>query len=82
MEKGCKNHRETLYSELSIKKDLNLQIHLHKTFFSDDQFLESVHKSFLNQNTLGLRREIESCLYCTTRNITSKITTTEKLLDR
>ena len=40
-----------------FKKDLNLQIHLHKTFFSDDQFLESVHKSFLNQTTLDLRKE-------------------------
>ena len=28
-----------------FKRDLNLQIHLHKTFFSDDQFLELVHKS-------------------------------------
>ena len=36
-----------------FKKDLNLQI--HKTFFSDDQFLESVHKSFLNQTTLDLK---------------------------
>ena len=34
-----------------------MQIHLHKTFFSDDQFLESVHKSFLNQTTLDLRKE-------------------------
>ena len=40
-----------------FKKDLNLQIHLHKTFFLDDQFLESVHKSFLNQTTLDLRKE-------------------------
>ena len=40
-----------------FKRDLNLQIHLHKTFFSDDQFLESVHKSFLNQTTLDLRKE-------------------------
>ena len=40
-----------------FKKHLNLQIHLHKTFFVDDQFLESVHKSFLNQTTLDLRKE-------------------------
>ena len=40
-----------------FKKDLNLQIHPHKTFFSDDQFLESVHKSFLNQTTLDLRKK-------------------------
>ena len=40
-----------------FKKDLNLQIHLHKAFFSDDRFLDSVHKSFLNQTTLDLRKE-------------------------
>ena len=40
-----------------FKKDINLQIHLHKAFFLDDQFLESVHKSFLNQTTLDLRKE-------------------------
>ena len=45
----------TVHSRL--KKDLNLQIHLQKTFFSDDQFLESVHKSFLCQTTLDLRKE-------------------------
>ena len=39
------------------KKDLNLQIHLHKAFFSTDQLLDSVHKSFLNQTTLNLRKE-------------------------
>ena len=31
-------------------KDLNLQIHLHEAFFSDDQFLNSVHKIFLKSN--------------------------------
>ena len=40
-----------------FKKDLNLQIHLHKAFFSDDRFLDSYHKSFLNQTTLDLRKE-------------------------
>ena len=40
-----------------FKKDLKLQIHLHKAFFSDDQFLDSLHKSFLNQTTLDLRKE-------------------------
>ena len=40
-----------------FKKDLNLKIHLHKAFFSDDRFLNSVHKSFLNQTTLDLRKE-------------------------
>ena len=34
-----------------LKKDQNLQTHQNKTFFSDDHFLESVHKSFLNQTT-------------------------------
>ena len=34
-----------------------MQIHLHKAFFSDDQFLDSLHKSFLNQTTLDLRKE-------------------------
>ena len=38
-------------------KDLKLQIHLHKAFFSDDRFLDSLHKSFLNQTTLDLRKE-------------------------
>ena len=46
------------YSKLSIfKKDLKLQIDLHEAFFSDDWFLESLHKSFLNQTTLDLRKE-------------------------
>ena len=40
-----------------FKKGLNLQIHLHKAFFSDDRFLDSLHKSFLNQTTLNLRKE-------------------------
>ena len=43
-----------------FKKDLNLQIHLHMALFSDDRFLDSVHKSFLNQTsetTLELRKE-------------------------
>ena len=38
-------------------RDLKLQIHLHKTFFSDDRFLDSLHKSFLNQTILNLRKE-------------------------
>ena len=40
-----------------FKKDLDLQIHLHKAFFSDDRFSDSLHKSFLNQTTLDLRKE-------------------------
>ena len=43
--------------ESRFKKDLNLQIHLHKAFFSDDLFSDSVHKSFLNQATLDLRKK-------------------------
>ena len=34
-----------------------MQIHLHEAFFSDDQFLDSLHKSFLNQTILDLRKE-------------------------
>ena len=45
-----------------FKKDLNLQIHLHKAFFSDNRFLDSVHKFFLNQTTLDLRKEKRSFL--------------------
>ena len=40
-----------------FKKDLKLQVHLHKAFFSDGRFLDSLHKSFLNQTTLDLRKE-------------------------
>ena len=40
-----------------FKKDLKLQIHLHKAFFSDNLFLDSLHKYFLNQTTLDLRKE-------------------------
>ena len=34
-----------------------LQIHLHKAFFSDKLLDDSVHKYFLNQTTLDLRKE-------------------------
>ena len=40
-----------------FKKDLKLQIHLHKAFFWDERFLDSLHKSFLNQTTLDFRKE-------------------------
>ena len=40
-----------------FKKNLKLQIHLNKTFFLDNQFLDSLHKSFSNQTTLDLRNE-------------------------
>ena len=48
-------YRNTVNSR--FKKDLKLQIHLHKAFFLDDRFLDSLHKSFLNQTTLDLRKE-------------------------
>ena len=40
-----------------FKKDLKLQIHLHKAFFSDDRFLDLLHKSFFKKTTLNLRKE-------------------------
>ena len=40
-----------------FKKDLKLEIHLHKAFFSGNQFLDSLHKSFLNQTSLDLRKK-------------------------
>jgi hypothetical protein len=43
-----------------LKKDLNLQIHLHKV--SHNWFLYLVHKSFLNQTTLNLGQEKRSFL--------------------
>ena len=48
-------YNSTVYSR--FKKDFKLQIHLHKAFFSDDRFLDSLHKSFLNQTTLDLRKK-------------------------
>ena len=38
---------------------------LPKAFFSDDWFLDSLHKAFLNQTTLDLRKTIFPLLYCT-----------------
>ena len=40
-----------------FKKEPKLQIHLHKAFFSDDRFLDSLQKSFLNQTLLDLRKD-------------------------
>ena len=40
-----------------FKKDVKLQIHLHKSFFSSALFLDPLHKSFLNQTTLDLWKE-------------------------
>ena len=48
---------ETITVNSRFKKDLNLQIHIHKAFFGDNRFLDSVHKYFLNQTTLDLRKE-------------------------
>ena len=33
------------------------QVRVHKAFFLDNRILDSVHKSFLNQTTLDLRKE-------------------------
>ena len=44
--------------ELSILEIFQLaNLHSIDIFFSDDRFLESVHKSFLNQTTINLRKE-------------------------
>ena len=34
-----------------------MQIPLHKALFLDDRFLDSLHKSFLNQTILDLRKK-------------------------
>ena len=39
-----------------FKNDLNLQIHQHRIFFFGLPFLDSVHKSFLNQNMFGFMK--------------------------
>ena len=54
---GAKNFINSITVNSRFKKDLNLQIHLHKAFFSDNRILDSYHKSFLNQTTLDLRKE-------------------------
>ena len=41
-----------------FKKDIKLQIHLHKAFCLDKGFWDSLHKSFLKQTTFNLRKEI------------------------
>ena len=40
-----------------FKKHLKLEIHLHKAFFGGNRFLDSLHKSFLNQTSLDLRKK-------------------------
>ena len=40
-----------------FKKDPKLQIYLPKAFISDNRFLDSLYKSFLDQTTLDLRKE-------------------------
>ena len=45
------------------KKGLNLQIYLHKASFLDDRFLNSVHKPFLKQTTLNLRKTKRNFLF-------------------
>ena len=45
----------TVNSEFKI--DLKMQIHLHKAFFLDNQFLDLLPRYFFNQTTLDLRKE-------------------------
>jgi hypothetical protein len=40
-----------------FKKDPKLQIYLPKAFISDNRFLDSLYKSFLDQTTLDLSKE-------------------------
>ena len=46
-----------------FKKDLKLEIHLDKAFFSGNRFLDLLHKSFLNQTSLDLRKKNWTFLY-------------------
>ena len=48
---------ETITVNPRFKKDLKFQIHLHKAFFLDNRFLDSLHKSFKNQTTLDFRKK-------------------------
>ena len=43
--------------ESQFKKDFNLQIHLHKTFYWSNRFLDLLPKYFLNHTILDLRKE-------------------------
>ena len=54
----CKKLVYTVNSR--FKKDLNLQIHSHTTLSLADQFLNSVHRYFLNQATVNLGMEKRS----------------------
>ena len=45
-----------------------MDVPLQKVVFLDDQFLDSLHKSFLNQTTLDLRKEKWTFLNQTTFN--------------
>ena len=51
-----------------FKKDLKLQIHLsvHKAFFLDDRFLDSLHKSNNSQFQEGKMDFLKSRVYCRT----------------
>ena len=44
-----KNRLSIIKITLDLLKNLNLQVHLHKTFFSDNGFLDLAHNSFLHQ---------------------------------
>ena len=45
-----------------FKKYPKFKIHLHKAFCSGNQLLDSLHKSFLNQTTLNLKKNFRR--YC------------------
>ena len=57
----CTNRSSTMNSR--FKKDLNLQIHLNRAIVFGDRCLDSLHKSFLNQTTLNLRKEKRTFLH-------------------
>ena len=50
-------HSNTNTVNSRFKKDLKLQMYLHKALFLDNRFLDSLHKYFLNQTILNLRKE-------------------------
>ena len=53
---------ETITVNSRFKKDLKMRIHLQEAFFSDDRFLDSLHKYFINQTTLDLRQKNRTLL--------------------
>ena len=51
-----------------VNKDLNVHLHIKAGFFSDDRFLDSVHKSYLTDSyivfILKMEASINGALYC------------------